>query len=82
MAIKLDKQTEQRLLIAIRQFALDELDLQLGEVRSRRMLDFIVQEAGPSIYNLAIAHAQAYMAEKVEDLAQARHEPEPAYGGR
>ena len=43
------------------------------------MLDFVAAEIGPSIYNQAIADAQAYFADKTADLAGVHYEPEFDY---
>ncbi len=82
MAIKLDDQTEQYLLGSIRQFFADELDDDIGDLKARSVLDFFVREVGPSVYNQAIADAQATVSLAVDDLAGARYEPEFNYWKR
>ena len=76
MAIKLEKDTEQYLLGSIRRFFSDELDEDIGDLKAMLVLDFCTREIGPSIYNQAIADAQAYFEEKAADLAGVRFEAE------
>lgn len=68
MPVKLPKDTQAALLASIKRFAAEELDLDLGEIKASLVLDFILKEAGPTIYNLALDDAGRYFAEKVEDL--------------
>jgi uncharacterized protein (DUF2164 family) len=74
--MKLEKDTEAYLLGSIKRFFAEELDSDIGDLKALRVLDFCVQEIGPSIYNQAIADAQAYFADKTADLAGVRYEPE------
>ena len=53
-----------------------ELDDDTGDLEAARVLDFCIREIGPSVYNQAIADAQAYIQEKVSDLGGERYEPE------
>ena len=76
MAIKLDKTTEKYLVDSIKRFFAEELDDAIGDLKATRVLDFCIKEIGPSIYNQAIADAQAYMQEKTSDLGGERYEPE------
>lgn len=62
-------------------FAADELDLDLGDLKASLVWDFILREAGPSIYNLALEDAGRYFAEKVEELP-GRHLKEFGYFAR
>lgn len=79
MPITFPKETEAQLLASIKRFAAEELDLDVGHLRASLLLDFFVKEIGPSIHNAALDEAQRFMAEKAEDLPNARHEPEFGY---
>jgi uncharacterized protein (DUF2164 family) len=74
--MKLDNETERYLLSSIKRFFTEEIDVEIGDLKAMRVLDFCVGEIGPSIYNQAIADAQAYFIEKASDLAGVRFEPE------
>jgi uncharacterized protein (DUF2164 family) len=43
------------------------------------VLEYILKECGPAIYNQAIADAQAYLHEKVTDLDSVLYKPEFGY---
>lgn len=43
-------------------------DQQIGELAASFMLDFILDEMGPIIYNQAIEDAHAHLTEKLDDL--------------
>lgn len=57
----------------------EELDEPIGELTALRVLDFCVREVAPSVYNQAIADAQAYLIDSVADLSGVRCEAEFDY---
>jgi len=67
--MKLDADTEKYLLSSIKRFFAEELEMEVGDLKAARVLDFFIAEMGPSVYNQAIADAQVYFTEKVSDLA-------------
>lgn len=79
MTIKLSKEIEERLVGSIRRYFTKNMDDEIGELKAKLLLDFCVRELGPSIYNQAIADAQAYMQDKVVDLDVSCHEEEFDY---
>ena len=76
MVIKIDKNTEKYLVDSVKRFFAEELDEEIGDLKATSVLDFCLKEIGPSIYNQAIADAQAYFQEKASDLGGERYEPE------
>lgn len=79
MAIKLHDDAEKQLTGSIQRFFAQELDEDIGDLKAMLVLDFCLREIGPSIYNQAIADAQAFFQEKSLDLGAARYEPEFAF---
>ena len=57
----------------------ENLDQDVGDLKASLLLEFFVKEIGPSVYNQAIADAQADLQEKVADLDATRYEPEFTY---
>lgn len=45
-----------------------ELDREIGDLKSSLVLDFVLAELGPSMYNIGVADAKAFFAERTEDL--------------
>ena len=79
MAIELTKETKERLIESIKRFFEENMDDEIGDLKASLLLDFCLQEIGPSIYNQAIADAKTYMQDKVSDLDGACYEPEFTY---
>ena len=79
MPIRLKEETEKYLLGSIKRFFSEELEQDIGDLKAMLVLDFFVREMGPSVYNQAIADAQAFIGEKVSDMGDARYEIEFAF---
>ena len=82
MPVTLPDDTKERALKSIRRYFADQLDQQLGDLPSQLLLEFVLEEIGPSIYNAAIADAQVYLRERVADLDGACYMPEFEYWPR
>jgi uncharacterized protein (DUF2164 family) len=76
MAIKLEKETQKRLVGSIKRFYAEEMEDEIGDLKTMRLLEFFLRELGPNIYNQAIADAQKYFLDKAEDLGDAYYVPE------
>jgi uncharacterized protein (DUF2164 family) len=79
MAIKLSKDTEERLLDSLQRYCANNFDEEIGNLKAQLLLDFCVREIGPSIYNQAVQDAQKVMQEKVTELETNCYETEFAY---
>lgn len=79
MTIKLNPETEERLVGSIQRYFNANMDEGIGELKARLLLDFCVRELGPSIYNQAIVDAQSVLQEKVAELDVSCYEAEFAY---
>ena len=76
MAITLTDDTRQQLIESIRRFVEERMDEEIGDLKAILLLDYFLEEIGPTIYNKAISDAQAYMQEKLSDLDGTCYEPE------
>lgn len=82
MSIKLPKDSEKYLIGAIKRFFAENMEgemSEIGDLKAMLLVDFCVREIGPSIYNQAIADAQSYFQEKVDDLSGVRYKAEFDY---
>jgi uncharacterized protein (DUF2164 family) len=79
MAIKLPKEIEKQLTASIKRYFVENMEYEIGDLKAKLSLDYCVLEIGPSIYNQAIADAQAYMQGKVADVDGALYVPELGY---
>lgn len=76
MAIEIPRETRQRMVASIRQYFERQLDEEIGDLKAGLLLDFCLEEICPTVYNRAIADAQAWMLGRVEDLESSLYEPE------
>ena len=79
MAITLPPETTRTLVASIKRYAKENLDEEMGDLKAGLFLDYVLREIGPSIYNRAIADAQAYFTDRVADLEGVCHEDELTY---
>jgi len=79
MPIKLPAETRQRFVTSIKRYAAENLDEEIGDLKAGLLLEFVLKEIGPSIYNQAIADAQSYLTDRVADLDGVCHEEEFGY---
>ena len=76
MSLKLADDTEKRLVASIKRFFEEEMDEPIGDLKALRVLDFCLREIAPSVYNQAIADAQAYL-----DVQRRRPQRQQVRGG-
>ena len=79
MAIKLERDAEQRALASIKRYFTENMDEEVGDLKAKLLLDFFLGEIGPIVYNSAIVDAQAYFQDKVADLEGSCYEAEFSY---
>jgi uncharacterized protein (DUF2164 family) len=68
-SIALSVAARQQATAALRQYFAANLDEEIGDLKAGLLLDFILTELGPSVYNQAIADARAFFEERTGDLA-------------
>lgn len=66
--IELSKEVKQEQITSIKQFFLNERGEEISDFQASVVLDFVLHEIGPHVYNQAIADARAFMSDKIEDL--------------
>lgn len=66
--ITLPDEGRERALASLRQFFAEELDLPIGERKATLVLDYILAEHAPAIYNQAVADARRVIEERLADL--------------
>ena len=77
--IELDKTAREAAIASIQRYFEHQLDEPLGNLQAGALLDFFVREIGPSVYNRAIADAQARLVARVGELDIECHEDEFDY---
>jgi len=66
--IKLTKQIQEQLIYDLQNYFSKERDEDLGHVPAMMLLDFILEEMGPMIYNQALIDSHNLMTEKIDDI--------------
>ncbi|MDQ8155228.1 MAG: DUF2164 domain-containing protein [Gemmatimonadota bacterium] len=64
---------------SLQRYALDELDVSMGDLKAGLLLDYILAEHGPAIYNAAISDARSFIEERAADLDAALQRAEFPY---
>jgi uncharacterized protein (DUF2164 family) len=68
MPIELSAQSRTDALASIKRYFEENISEPIGDLPAGLLLNYILEEIGPAIYNKAIQDAQARMAQRVADL--------------
>jgi uncharacterized protein (DUF2164 family) len=79
MAITLTADVRKQALASIKQYISVNLEQDIGDLQATLLLDYILTEIAPSVYNQAIQDAQRYFQERASDLEGVCFEREFAY---
>ena len=66
--IHLDKDRKDRLVREIKAYLAENHDEDVGDLKAMLLLDFFLERLGPTVYNQALRHAQAFLQERLIDL--------------
>lgn len=75
MSIQLSKDQMADAIPAVQHYIEEELDLEIGELKARFLIEFFAKEIGSLAYNQGIDDAEAYFRAKLEDLKGTCFEP-------
>jgi uncharacterized protein (DUF2164 family) len=87
-AITLPDRARTQALASLRRYFDEHMDESIGDLKAALLLDYMLVELGPAIYNQAIADARGYMEERAGDLpdvlghAEFTYWPKPKGTGR
>ena len=76
LRIRLSPERRARLLNALKEYVATEYDETLSDFRAEGLLDFLVRELGPPIYNQGVHDASAFMHAKLADIEGDIYEPD------
>ena len=79
MTIELGKEVRVQAVGSIERYFKENMDERIGNIQAAALLNFFLQEVGPSVYNQAIADAQERLMARVTELDIECHEPEFGY---
>jgi len=66
--LDLKKEVREVLIGSLKTYFWNERDEEIGNLGAELLLDYILNNIGPHIYNKAIEDSYAYMYERIEDL--------------
>lgn len=69
MEFELEKQETSEAVHSLQKFFASELEIELGELRAKQLLDYVMKEFGPIAYNKGVRDAEAFLRERLEDLS-------------
>ena len=68
MPITLSDDERQRAVATLQRYAKNEMNAPIGDLAAGLLLDFILEEIGPTVYNRALADAKRHLAARLADL--------------
>lgn len=69
--IELSREARQAATAGLRKVLAEELDVEVGALQAEMVLDRLVRDLGPVIYNRALTDARAVVAARAEDMDEA-----------
>ena len=82
MPITLPPEDSAKALASLKRYCAEELEIELGDLPGKLLLEFLLTEIGPSIYNRGVADAQVYLRDRVAEVDGACYESEFTYWTR
>ena len=79
MTITLNKEARATAVTSIERYFKDEQGEKIGNIRAVALLNFFLEEIGPSIYNQAVAAVQERLIGRVTEVDIECHEDEFGY---
>ncbi len=79
MKQELSADARAKALSSIKRYFSEQLEQEIGELQAGLLLDFVLEEIAPSVYNTAIVHAQTFVRDRVTDLEDSLFAPEFGY---
>ena len=79
MAVALSDDSRKQALSSLKRFWSENLETEVSDLQAIALLDFVLKEIAPCVYNSAVADAQAYLRDRVADLEGSVYEPEFTY---
>ena len=69
--IVFSKEEQRDFIPRIKTFLRDELDTEIGDLQASMLMDFFAEKLGYAVYNRAVYDAQALIAAKADEMAEA-----------
>jgi uncharacterized protein (DUF2164 family) len=76
MRIQLSDDRRARVLSSLKGYFSDHFDEPLSDFRAEALLDFVIRELGPSVYNQGVRDACSFIQQKLGDIEGEVYETE------
>jgi len=78
-ALALSPDAKKRAVASLKRYAAENLEEEIGDLKADLLLDYVLREIGPTIYNQAIADAKAFFQARTADLDAVCYRKEFSY---
>lgn len=79
MTIELSKEARKQAVSSIERYFAENMEEKIGNIAAAALLNFFVDEIGPSIYNQAVAEVQERLAARIAEIDIEIHADEFGY---
>jgi len=79
MTIEVTKENRKEIIASIQRYFEENMEEKIGNITAGALLDFLLEELGPIVYNKAVADAQARLQLRLLELDFEIHEEEFQY---
>jgi uncharacterized protein (DUF2164 family) len=79
MTIEIPKDAHKEAVASVERYFRENMDEPIGNIAAAALLNFLIEEVGPLIYNQAVAQAQERMQMRASELDIELHEDEFPY---
>ncbi len=80
--ITIPDNAKKQALASLKRYVSENLEQEIGDLKADLLLDYVLREIGPTIYNQAIADAKAFFQERTGDLDAVCYQKEFSYWPR
>ena len=79
MPIQLTPQETAEVVFSLKKYFSTELEQEIGDLKAKLLLDYVLKEIAPLAYNQGVKHAEEFFRSKLEDLSATCYEPGLTY---
>jgi uncharacterized protein (DUF2164 family) len=79
MSVELPKEARQQAVASIERYFHENMEERIGNIAAGALLNFLLEEIGPTIYNRAVADVQERLGARIAELDIEVHEEEFDY---
>ena len=79
MTIEIDKDKRKEVIASIQKYFVQNMEEKIGNITAGALLDFLLQELGPIVYNKAVVDVQERLQSRVMEIDIEVHEEEFQY---